>query len=220
MSLLKADDSDLVSLEESRQTLERTVRELKGSLSEIQGKVNREIAFKYDNPEPGFDRKRVFGMTYAIQESVSVNLLMSIQLGRVAELVTVTRPEMATALNVAAGGRLYNVVVDNEKVLPFDFYIHDTCAYVFDIDRLAFAEQGQARLFNDLYPSQSDPSQRSLPGSTSLKTNPNPCPYPLSLSLTTVSHSSLTLPTTLPFTLTLTPLNHSLFASLNLSLLG
>jgi structural maintenance of chromosome 2 len=29
--------------------------------------------------------------------------------------VTVTNPAMATALSVAAGGRLYNVVVDTEK---------------------------------------------------------------------------------------------------------
>ncbi|CAG8773612.1 14534_t:CDS:2, partial [Acaulospora morrowiae] len=56
------------------------------------------LQFTYSNPVPNFDRNQVKGL--------------------IAELVTLS-PQYAqcsTALEICAGGRLYNVVVENEKV--------------------------------------------------------------------------------------------------------
>lgn len=61
-------------------------------------KLNAKLAnfdFNYSNPEPGFDRSKVSGM--------------------VAKLITVKDPKAMTALEVSAGGKLYNVVVDTEE---------------------------------------------------------------------------------------------------------
>lgn len=51
--------------------------------------------FEYTNPQPNFDRRKVHG--------------------RVAKLFQVKEPAKATALEVAAGGRLYQVVVDTDS---------------------------------------------------------------------------------------------------------
>ncbi|KAG0380118.1 Structural maintenance of chromosomes protein 2 [Mortierella sp. AD032] len=87
---------------------ERALRMEKASQEETAGKVSEQIdfvnrklsrlEFNYHNPTPTFDRSTVKGL--------------------VAELFTV-RPEhshAATALEICAGGRLYQVVVDNEVV--------------------------------------------------------------------------------------------------------
>lgn len=52
------------------------------------------LEFVYSDPEKGFDRSKVHGL--------------------VAELIEVKQPETATALEITAGGRLYNVVVADE----------------------------------------------------------------------------------------------------------
>ena len=53
------------------------------------------LDFKYSDPEPSFDRKKVFG--------------------RVARLFTFQDDSITIALEVIAGGKLFNVVVDSEK---------------------------------------------------------------------------------------------------------
>lgn len=56
------------------------------------------LDFSYSNPTPDFDRRKVKGL--------------------VANLITISENQFskATALEIAAGGRLYNVVVDDERV--------------------------------------------------------------------------------------------------------
>ena len=56
------------------------------------------LDFSYSDPHPNFDRSKVKGL--------------------VASLITLDSEHhnKATALEVAAGGRLYNVVVENEKI--------------------------------------------------------------------------------------------------------
>ncbi|KAM3419837.1 hypothetical protein BST61_g3166 [Cercospora zeina] len=76
--------------------LEKRVRSLQG---EAEG-LRRQVAgldFTYADPEPNFDRRRVMGL--------------------VAQLFSLpeTSTEAATALEICAGGRLYNVVVDTAK---------------------------------------------------------------------------------------------------------
>lgn len=63
--------------------------------------LNRKLSslnFQYSNPTPNFDRSQVKGL--------------------VAELITLDKEhfEASTALEICAGGKLYNVVVENEKV--------------------------------------------------------------------------------------------------------
>src|SRR5262249_24529068 len=54
-----------------------------------------EFSFDFSDPTPGFDRTKVHGL--------------------VANLIKVLDPTNCTALEVAAGGRLYNVIVDSEQ---------------------------------------------------------------------------------------------------------
>ncbi|KAG0089028.1 Structural maintenance of chromosomes protein 2 [Podila epicladia] len=74
-----------------------TIAKLSEQIESMSRKVSA-LDFQYSNPTPNFDRSSVKGL--------------------VAELFTV-RPESsnaASALEICAGGRLYNVVVDNEVV--------------------------------------------------------------------------------------------------------
>ncbi len=84
-------------LEEERRRLEAELDRLCERLDNLKGQV-QSVKFTFSDPYPGFDRSQVKGT--------------------VAELVTL--PESSTryshALEIAAGGRLYNVVVDNEEV--------------------------------------------------------------------------------------------------------
>ncbi|CAG0924502.1 unnamed protein product, partial [Notodromas monacha] len=76
------------------QNLGRELQEIKDSLKTFDER-NPRLAFGYRDPFPGFDRSKVFGI--------------------VAKLFTVKDPMFRTAIEVAAGGRLYNVVVDTES---------------------------------------------------------------------------------------------------------
>jgi structural maintenance of chromosome 2 len=78
-------DSDKVDLENSLGNLRQTVDTL---TAQLQGR----LAFNYSDPVRGFDRSKVKGM--------------------VAKLIRVKQPEHATALEVVAGGKLFQVVVD------------------------------------------------------------------------------------------------------------
>ncbi|KAL3152148.1 hypothetical protein ABBQ32_001245 [Trebouxia sp. C0010 RCD-2024] len=85
---------------EAAQQLEATVAEEKGHVQRCKEKVNdlashlAGINFQYRDPERGFDRGRVKGV--------------------VAKLVHLQDPTTTTALEVAAGGKLYQVVVDSD----------------------------------------------------------------------------------------------------------
>ncbi|VDM35248.1 unnamed protein product [Hydatigera taeniaeformis] len=64
------------------------------SRSEELGRQFHQLQFEYTDPTPNFDRRRVYGV--------------------VAKLFDLVDSKYATAIEVAAGGKLYNVVVDTE----------------------------------------------------------------------------------------------------------
>ncbi|CAI8055740.1 Structural maintenance of chromosomes protein 2 [Geodia barretti] len=74
---------------------------LMGEMSSLKEKIRQleskfpQVQFEYNDPSANFDRRRVRGP--------------------VVRLMTVREREAATALEVTAGGRLYNVVVDTEE---------------------------------------------------------------------------------------------------------
>jgi structural maintenance of chromosome 2 len=76
-------------------TLQQTIRQLREQSDGMRRKVAN-IDFNYADPTPNFDRSRVKGL--------------------VAQLFTLDKDktEAGTALEICAGGRLYNVVVDTE----------------------------------------------------------------------------------------------------------
>ena len=71
-----------------------TMRYLDRQRGELNGKYGYKIAVKYRDPEPNFNRSRVFG--------------------RVINLIKVKDPKYITALEFVAGGKLFNYVTDNE----------------------------------------------------------------------------------------------------------
>jgi structural maintenance of chromosome 2 len=68
------------------------VSDLRDTLETLSAQLEGRLAFNYSDPVRGFDRSKVKGL--------------------VARLVEVKRPEHATALEVVAGAKLYQVVVD------------------------------------------------------------------------------------------------------------
>lgn len=76
--------------------LQKDIRELRGRADELKRRVAN-IDFNYSDPHPGFDRSKVKGL--------------------VAQLFTLDKEKIsaATALEICAGGRLYNVVVDSSE---------------------------------------------------------------------------------------------------------
>jgi structural maintenance of chromosome 2 len=76
-------------------TLKQQIRGLRDQADALKRKVAN-IDFSYSDPTPGFDRSRVKGL--------------------VAQLFTLDKGKThaGTALEICAGGRLYNVVVDSE----------------------------------------------------------------------------------------------------------
>lgn len=79
-------------LDKERVDLDTTVRELRDTVDTLSAQLEGRLRFKYADPVRGFDRSKVKGL--------------------VAKLVDVTKTEHATALEVVAGGKLYQVVVD------------------------------------------------------------------------------------------------------------
>lgn len=72
-------------------------QEIVGKLNEASDQLSAKLAscdFRYSDPYAGFDRRKVHGL--------------------VAKLVRVKDPAMTTAIEVTAGGRLYQVVVDSD----------------------------------------------------------------------------------------------------------
>ncbi|CAG8468833.1 11655_t:CDS:10 [Ambispora gerdemannii] len=85
-------ETDLLNSKSSEQEIVRKLSERFESLSSQLSSLE----FTYSDPVPNFDRSKVKGL--------------------VAELVTIDRETYSTALEICAGGRLYNVVVENETV--------------------------------------------------------------------------------------------------------
>lgn len=75
--------------------LNADIQTLNDSYNRLQASVSAKLAFEYNDPEKGFNRNRVKGL--------------------VAKLITVTDKRACTALEIAAAGKLYQVVVDNEQ---------------------------------------------------------------------------------------------------------
>ncbi|PRW61562.1 structural maintenance of chromosomes 2-1 isoform A [Chlorella sorokiniana] len=88
------DPAAAAGLEEEAERQRGEVRRWKDRCDELSSQLAA-IDFRYSDPERGFDRSRVKGV--------------------VAKLTRVADPSTATALEVAAGGKLYQVVVDSEQ---------------------------------------------------------------------------------------------------------
>ncbi|WFD36607.1 Structural maintenance of chromosomes protein 2 [Malassezia cuniculi] len=86
------------ALKERRATLQRSIAELSAQRDALQERLPAALQFTYTDPTPGFDRSRVKGP--------------------VASLISLSdaQKRYATALETCAGGRLYNIVVDDEDV--------------------------------------------------------------------------------------------------------
>ncbi|KAG9342525.1 hypothetical protein JZ751_016530 [Albula glossodonta] len=93
MKKLNYEDGKEERLIEMRRTLSREVGQLRETYESLMAKFPN-LRFEYMDPEKNWDRNKVKGL--------------------VANLITVNDVSNATALEVVAGGRLYNVVVDTE----------------------------------------------------------------------------------------------------------
>lgn len=94
--------SNIASTEQDESTLRSRVTELRTTTSTLKDQIDHtsagleaRLAFEFRDPERGFDRSRVKGL--------------------VARLVRVQDPKACTALEIAAGAKLYQVVVDTEQ---------------------------------------------------------------------------------------------------------
>ena len=85
-------ETEFTAFEQEKNELEGGLSELSALMDTLSSKVEGRLRFKYSDPVRGFDRSKVKGM--------------------VARLITVHNPAHSTALDVVAGGKLYQVVVD------------------------------------------------------------------------------------------------------------
>lgn len=92
LSSMNFSEDNFNSLEQERVELDSSVSELRQLVDTLSAQLQGRLAFKYSDPVRGFDRSKVKGL--------------------VASLVNVKQPKHATALEVVAGGRLFQVVVD------------------------------------------------------------------------------------------------------------
>ncbi|XP_066576458.1 structural maintenance of chromosomes protein 2 [Amia ocellicauda] len=93
MNKLNYEDGKEENLIEKRRQISREVNKLRETYESLMARFPN-LRFDYTNPEKNWDSSRVKGL--------------------VANLISVKDPSTATALEVVAGGRLYNVVVDTE----------------------------------------------------------------------------------------------------------
>lgn len=95
LSKLGIDAGKEDQLHKEEAALKQRIRLLQGQADALRRKVSS-LDFSYSDPTPGFDRSKVKGL--------------------VAQLFTLEKDHTraGTALEICAGGRLYNVVVDNE----------------------------------------------------------------------------------------------------------
>jgi structural maintenance of chromosome 2 len=94
LAALCFDASASAALEESVEKGRAKVNQLQDTVDELTSQLAA-VEFQYHDPERGFDRSRVKGV--------------------VAKLVQIQDPKAATALEVVAGGKLYQVIVDTEQ---------------------------------------------------------------------------------------------------------
>ncbi|XP_054275835.1 structural maintenance of chromosomes protein 2 [Macrosteles quadrilineatus] len=87
------EEGKIEELEDRKRQLNTDIRKMRDKVEQFQAR-NSALRFNYRDPEPNFDRSAVKGL--------------------VCQLFKVKDPKFAMALESAAGGRLYNVVVDNE----------------------------------------------------------------------------------------------------------
>ena len=95
LSGLDFDPSAYERAERRVSELERSCGELRRAAEETESQLGSSLQFQYRDPEPGFDRSRVKGV--------------------VASLIEVRDERYSQAIEVTAGGKLYQVVVDSEK---------------------------------------------------------------------------------------------------------
>nr|XP_057941662.1 structural maintenance of chromosomes protein 2 [Doryrhamphus excisus] len=93
LAKLKYEDGKEESLLEKRRQLSREVAHLKETYERLVSRFPN-LRFDYKDPESGWNRSKVKGL--------------------LANLISVSDVSYATALEVVAGGRLYNIVVDTE----------------------------------------------------------------------------------------------------------
>jgi structural maintenance of chromosome 2 len=82
-------------LAERSATLKTSINQLRDNVDRLTASIEAKLKFDYADPERGFNRSRVKGL--------------------VARLVRVNDHRAATALEIAAGAKLYQVVVDTEQ---------------------------------------------------------------------------------------------------------
>ena len=85
-------ETEFNSLETEKIELENAVSGLQEKVDTLSAQLEGRLAFNYSDPVRGFDRSKVKGL--------------------VARLINVKLPKHSTALEVVAGGKLYQVVVD------------------------------------------------------------------------------------------------------------
>ncbi|KAI5007110.1 hypothetical protein ZWY2020_047058 [Hordeum vulgare] len=93
MGSINYEEGQMETLQKDRSTEVEVVQKLKYKVRALSGELGN-VNFSYQDPVKNFDRSKVKGV--------------------VAQLVKIKDSSTATALEVAAGGRLYNVVVDTE----------------------------------------------------------------------------------------------------------
>lgn len=92
LSQLDFSDVEYDALEEQKAELESVLPELEERVATLQARLKGRLQFEYTDPVRGFDRSKVKGT--------------------VASLVQVQNAQYTTALEVVAGGKLFQVVVD------------------------------------------------------------------------------------------------------------
>eukprot|EP00934_Nitzschia_sp_Nitz4_P001505 Nitzschia sp. Nitz4//scaffold112_size70979//61766//65686//NITZ4_005911-RA/size70979-processed-gene-0.45-mRNA-1//1//CDS//3329533292//1505//frame0 len=93
---LSFDENEFGALEQERDELTSSVEELTSVIKNLTTTLERRLSFNYTDPVRGFDRSKVKGL--------------------VAKLIQVKNADYATAVEVVAGGKLYQVVVDEAIV--------------------------------------------------------------------------------------------------------
>lgn len=97
---IRSQDATLAKLDESSlrtqaSALQGAIAHLKDKVDNLTASLEARLSFEFRDPEKGFDRSKVKGL--------------------VARLVKVNSRESATALEIAAGSKLYQIVVDTEN---------------------------------------------------------------------------------------------------------
>lgn len=94
MKSLNFDEQKMAELNELRNKLNHSLADCQDKIRKIQFEIPM-LIFNYNPPVPNFDKKRVLGV--------------------IASLFKVKDPKYFKAIEKAAGGKLYNVAVDNEE---------------------------------------------------------------------------------------------------------